>query len=188
MHSRLVNIAKGEWTIDQQRAILEGIDKTQRHVPHLDELFDTYVILKEDEPVGLVSVRPVNEVGAEVGVRLWKEGSFLYRMLAESLDGLFNHYDYVVVRVFTNNVRVKRLIQGAGFNLLDIEKMGGRSVEVHGVDRVTFRTIMLKRGLLYSYKREREDAEMEREAHEAYGIPTDREPWSVADSATERGT
>lgn len=133
---------------DQVQRVNDGIEATSSTVVPLDSAFDSYVVLDGDEPVGLLSVMPINASAVEVGVRFWDRKMTAARVLGRSLTFLFDVYDYVLARCYASNMDVRHLVQRAGFILLNVDRVDGRSVHVYGCRKDDFYRVM-PRGLVH---------------------------------------
>jgi len=95
-------------------------------------------VLDGDEPVGLLSVAWVREGVVEVGVRFWSHRNTAIRIVEAGLRRLFEENDTVLARCYASNMRVRRLIQRAGFMLLGTDRHEGKAVHVYGLPKDNF--------------------------------------------------
>lgn len=106
------------------------------------EVVSKHFVLDRDEvPVGLLSVIDMGRGIVEFGARFWEQNPRIALLLDEWMRTLLNTYSAVVVRCYSTNSRVKKLVQRTGFRLFRIEKPStgrGASVEFYIVTPDTY--------------------------------------------------
>lgn len=137
----------------QMKAVLDGIQRTQRTVPHVEGPHQTGIVLRREKdwerPIGLVALFPIEFEGenfAEIGVRFWEPTNVKHRVLLHGLYALFEHYRGAIARVYASNRPVKGLLQRGGFRLMkrwkeqETSETGtiSRTIELYGVKREEF--------------------------------------------------
>lgn len=139
MSVKLVENLPGALEIWQAMYAGNGIRAVAATVPERPlqegESLRQFLVLDEYEvPFGLLSEIDLGEGIAEVGVRFWERNPRIALILADWLGELLRTYSVLVVRCFSNNHPVKKLLQRGGFRLFRIE---GR-IEFYVVNRDTF--------------------------------------------------
>lgn len=130
-----------EWSEEQMRIVRDGFDATDETVVPLDMDFEPFIVLDGDEPVGVLSVAFIREGVVEVGVRFWSHRNTAIRIVEAGLRRLFEENDTVLARCYASNMRVRRLIQRAGFMLLGTDRHDGKAVHVYGLPKENFMSL-----------------------------------------------
>lgn len=130
-----------EWSDEQMRIVNEGLQATDGTVVPIDLEFEPFLVLDGDEPVGLLSVAWVRDGVVEVGVRFWSHRNTAIRIVEAGLRRLFEENDTVLARCYASNMRVRRLIQRAGFMLLGTDRHEGKAVHVYGLPKDNFMSL-----------------------------------------------
>jgi len=134
----VIHARSREWSAEQMRIVNEGLRATDDTVVPIDLEFEPFLVLDGDEPVGLLSVAWVREGVVEVGVRFWSHRNTAIRIVEAGLRRLFEENDTVLARCYASNMRVRRLIQRAGFMLLGTDRHEGKAVHVYGLPKDNF--------------------------------------------------
>lgn len=154
----VAQVGQYEFSQRQMKAIVDGMNKTQRTVPNVEGPNVCYIIMRKeddwDRPLGAFFLFPIEYGGesfAEIGVRFWERSNVMYRFILRGLYLLFEHYAGAIARVYANNRAVKGLLQRGGFRLMKrwsqddvfIAKDGqwhetSRTIELYGLKREDF--------------------------------------------------
>lgn len=138
---RLVMHEPGALSEEQAELARAGIRATNHMVPNLPDNEKKnaiwFWVLNEDQPVGLVTLIPLEgyeEKVAEVGVRFWEQNPRNAFAMSDWMDEVLELYPTIVVRCYARNRAIKRLLQRSGFRLNRIVD----DIEFHSVTRGTF--------------------------------------------------
>ena len=123
-----------------------GINAVAESVPPRPTLEGEYVtkffVLDRDEvPIGMLSVVDMGRGIVEFGARFWEQNPRIALLLDDWMRDLLNSYSAVVVRCYSTNSRVKKLVQRTGFRLFRIERpttRRGPSIEFYIVTPDTY--------------------------------------------------
>jgi len=132
-----------EWTPEQVAIVNEGIASTQGSVPTIEGSFESFLVLDGERPVGVFTLIPTGRDDAvEVGVRFWEQRNSAALVMGRHLWKLFQEFPFVLARCYAANMSVRRLLQRAGFMLLGVDRVNGRSLHVYGCRRIDFERVM----------------------------------------------
>lgn len=117
----------------------ERLAKTVPNIP-TPEQYDSWTLLRGDEPLGTFSAVPYQFFGStvcEVGLRVW--GSPSEGILEKGREWVAHYLNYspkLVGRIFPSNAPTRKLVQLIGFRLTGYDHdLDGRVVEVYAIER-----------------------------------------------------
>lgn len=150
MSLEVVPAAARQWSEEDQQAVVEGMQATERTVPAVDSVEGalSFLILRDGRPIGIFMVIPKGDAACEVGARFWERTNNAARLMGRGLAVVLERYEYALARVYASNGMVRRLLQRAGFTLLDVVRQDGRTVHVYGVKREDYLRLANDAGVL----------------------------------------
>jgi hypothetical protein len=116
----------------------ERLAKTVPNIP-VPEHYDSWTLLRGDEPLGTFSAVPYQFFGSvvnEIGLRVWSPSGDVLDAGRNWVAHYLNYSPKLIGRVFPENKTVKRLVQLLGFRLTGYDyDDDGRVLEVYEINR-----------------------------------------------------